>query len=79
MPFTAPHWISAAPLQALSFDWSVRAGVELAVLRLDLLDPLLSGNKWFKLRPHIEAAAAALPTWRAVCPRHWRKTATRWR
>ena len=59
MSFTAPHWIPAAPLQALSFDWSVRAGVELAVLRLDLLDPLLSGNKWFKLRPHIEAAAAA--------------------
>ena len=59
MPFTVPHWIPAAPLQALSFDWSVRAGVELAVLRLDLLDPLLSGNKWFKLRPHIEAAAAA--------------------
>ena len=59
MPFTAPHWIPAAPLQALSFDWSVRAGVELAVLRLDLLDPLLSGNKWFKLRPHIEASAAA--------------------
>ena len=29
------------------------------MLRLDLLDPLLSGNKWFKLRPHIEAAAAA--------------------
>ncbi|MEO4048195.1 pyridoxal-phosphate dependent enzyme [Pseudomonas sp. CAU 1711] len=59
MPFTAPHWTPVAPLQALSFDWLARAGVELAVLRLDLLDPLLSGNKWFKLRPHIEAAAAA--------------------
>jgi 1-aminocyclopropane-1-carboxylate deaminase len=46
-------------LQPLAFDWLVRAGVELAVLRLDLLDPLISGNKWFKLKPHIEAAAAA--------------------
>lgn len=59
MPFTVPHWTPLAPLQPLSFDWLARAGVELAVLRLDLLDPLLSGNKWFKLKPHIEAAAAA--------------------
>lgn len=59
MPFTVPHWAPGAPLQPLSFDWLTRAGVELAVLRLDLLDPLLSGNKWFKLKPHIEAAEAA--------------------
>jgi 1-aminocyclopropane-1-carboxylate deaminase len=58
MSFTASRW-TGAPLQPLSFDWLTRAGVELAVLRLDLLDPLLSGNKWFKLKPHIEAAAAA--------------------
>lgn len=59
MPFAAPCWAPSAPLHMLSFDWLARAGVELAVLRLDLLDLLLSGNKWFKLRPHIEAAAAA--------------------
>lgn len=28
------------------------------MLRLDLLDPLISGNKWFKLRHHLEQAAA---------------------
>lgn len=28
------------------------------MLRLDLLDPLISGNKWFKLRYHLEQAAA---------------------
>lgn len=48
-------WCPHAPLQRLSFDWL--AGVELAVLRLDLIDPLISGNKWFKLAPHLHAAA----------------------
>ena len=58
MPISFPDWQPHAPLQPVSFPWLGRAGVELAVLRLDLLDPLLSGNKWFKLRPHIEAAVA---------------------
>ncbi|WP_263142112.1 pyridoxal-phosphate dependent enzyme [Pseudomonas sp. RIT-PI-AD] len=39
------------------FDWLARAGVELALLRLDRLDPLISGNKWFKLEPHLARAA----------------------
>lgn len=59
MPITLPHWKPVAPLQPLPLDWLARARVEVAVLRLDLIDPLLSGNKWFKLAPHIEAAAAA--------------------
>lgn len=56
-PFLAAvsGWRPHAPLQRLSFDWL--AGVELAVLRLDLIDPLISGNKWFKLAPHLRAAA----------------------
>lgn len=45
------------PLQRVCLDWLQRAGVELAVLRLDLLDPLLSGNKWFKLRHHLQTAS----------------------
>lgn len=48
-------WHPQAPLQRLHFDWL--AGVELAVLRLDLIDPLISGNKWFKLAPHLRLAA----------------------
>jgi 1-aminocyclopropane-1-carboxylate deaminase len=59
MPIAPPHWTPSAPLQLLPLDWLARAGVKAAVLRLDLLDPLITGNKWFKLRPHIEAAAAA--------------------
>ncbi|MEX5340958.1 1-aminocyclopropane-1-carboxylate deaminase/D-cysteine desulfhydrase [Pseudomonas sp. I2] len=48
-----------APLQSLTLPWLDQAGVEVAVLRLDLVDPLLSGNKWFKLRHHLHEARAA--------------------
>nr|WP_208598727.1 pyridoxal-phosphate dependent enzyme [Pseudomonas guineae] len=51
-----PDWAPRAPLQALRLEWSIAAGVELAMLRLDLLDPLISGNKWFKLSHHLRAA-----------------------
>lgn len=47
-----------APLQRLHFAWLEGAGVELAVLRLDLIDPLISGNKWFKLLPYLQTARA---------------------
>lgn len=42
----------------MNLPWLEAAGVELACLRLDLLDPLLSGNKWFKLEPHLQQAMA---------------------
>ena len=32
--------------------------VEVDVLRLDQLDPVISGNKWFKLKYHLEDAKA---------------------
>ncbi|RMT82917.1 1-aminocyclopropane-1-carboxylate deaminase/D-cysteine desulfhydrase [Pseudomonas viridiflava] len=49
-------WQPAAPLQPLDFAWLQRAGVEVAILRLDLIDPLISGNKWFKLIGHLAQA-----------------------
>ena len=52
-------WHPHAPLQRLHLDWLQQAGVEVAVLRLDLIDPLISGNKWFKLTEHLHAARAA--------------------
>ncbi len=52
-------WEPYAPLQPLHLDWLARAGVEVAVLRLDLIDPLVSGNKWFKLHQPLRAAHAA--------------------
>ena len=47
------------PLQRLSLDWLLHAGIEVAVLRLDLVDAELSGNKWFKLTHHLAAAKLA--------------------
>ncbi|MGH8433197.1 MAG: 1-aminocyclopropane-1-carboxylate deaminase/D-cysteine desulfhydrase [Pseudomonas sp.] len=59
MSIVVPQWVPKAPLEPLRLDWLTRAGVELAVLRLDLIDSLISGNKWFKLTEHLLAAAAA--------------------
>ncbi|PYC15899.1 1-aminocyclopropane-1-carboxylate deaminase/D-cysteine desulfhydrase [Pseudomonas mosselii] len=48
-----------APLQRLDLPWLRHAGIKAAVLRLDLIDPLISGNKWFKLRHHLLQARKA--------------------
>ena len=50
-------WLPRAPLEPLPLDWL--NGVELAVLRLDRIDPLISGNKWFKLTGHLAQAQQA--------------------
>ncbi|GAB5335910.1 1-aminocyclopropane-1-carboxylate deaminase/D-cysteine desulfhydrase [Pseudomonas fluorescens] len=50
-------WLPRAPLEPLPLDWL--NGVELAVLRLDRIDPLISGNKWFKLTQHLADAQQA--------------------
>ena len=50
-------WLPHAPLEPLQLDWL--QGVELAVLRLDCIDPLISGNKWFKLIGHLAQAHTA--------------------
>lgn len=49
-------WPPAPTLQAVRCGWLQRAGVELALLRLDRIDPLISGNKWYKLAPHLAEA-----------------------
>ncbi|MCY1398994.1 1-aminocyclopropane-1-carboxylate deaminase [compost metagenome] len=41
----------------MRLDWLDTAGVELALLRLDLVDEQVSGNKWFKLAPYLRQAA----------------------
>ncbi len=38
------------PTQQINSAIAHRAGVELSVLRLDLMHPLVNGNKWFKLK-----------------------------
>jgi 1-aminocyclopropane-1-carboxylate deaminase len=47
------------PLQAIAPSWALAAGIELAVLRLDLVDPLISGNKSYKLAGFWQQAHAA--------------------
>ncbi|MEX3777435.1 1-aminocyclopropane-1-carboxylate deaminase/D-cysteine desulfhydrase [Pseudomonas sp. MYb118] len=47
------------PLEPLHLDWLTPAHLELAILRLDQIDPLISGNKWFKLTEHLKAADRA--------------------
>ncbi|WP_077047795.1 1-aminocyclopropane-1-carboxylate deaminase/D-cysteine desulfhydrase [Pseudomonas sp. KK4] len=49
-------WLPSAPLEHLNLDWLTMAGIDVAMLRLDLIDPLISGNKWFKLIDHFKAA-----------------------
>lgn len=51
--------LEQAPLQRIELPWLQQAGVQLAVLRLDLVDPELTGNKWFKLAHHLQAAREA--------------------
>lgn len=52
-------WQPQAPLEPLHLDWLSAASLELAILRLDLIDPFISGNKWFKLIEHLRAADRA--------------------
>ena len=49
-------WPPRPSLQTVRCSWLARAGVELALLRLDRIDPLISGNKWYKLAPHLAEA-----------------------
>lgn len=52
-------WLPHAPLEPLHLDWLGQSGIEVAVLRLDRIDPLISGNKWFKLIDHLRVASEA--------------------
>ncbi|MBF4558135.1 pyridoxal-phosphate dependent enzyme [Pseudomonas sp. p50] len=56
MLFPSSSWLPPIPLELVNFDWLTHAGIELAILRLDQIDPLISGNKWFKLIEHLKAA-----------------------
>ncbi|MCK1792589.1 1-aminocyclopropane-1-carboxylate deaminase/D-cysteine desulfhydrase [Pseudomonas violetae] len=49
-------WLPQAPLERLQLDWLSQSSIEVAILRLDQIDPLISGNKWFKLIEHLKVA-----------------------
>lgn len=48
--------LSYAPLQSVIDSTTVNSSVELSLLRLDLFSPLLSGNKYFKLKYNLQRA-----------------------
>ncbi|MCF5460845.1 1-aminocyclopropane-1-carboxylate deaminase, partial [Pseudomonas syringae] len=56
MMLDALGWQPTAPLERLNLPWLQDAGIEVAILRLDLIDALISGNKWFKLSEHLSLA-----------------------
>ncbi|QQQ52199.1 pyridoxal-phosphate dependent enzyme [Pseudomonas syringae] len=56
MMLDALGWQPTAPLERLNLPWLQKARVEVAILRLDLIDALISGNKWFKLSEHLSLA-----------------------
>ncbi|QVX14802.1 pyridoxal-phosphate dependent enzyme [Pseudomonas congelans] len=59
MMLDALGWQPTAPLERLNLPWLQEAGVEVAILRLDLINALISGNKWFKLSEHLSLAVDA--------------------
>jgi 1-aminocyclopropane-1-carboxylate deaminase len=48
--------IQSIPTQSIHADWLEQAGITLNVLRLDTVHPVVSGNKWFKLKYFLEEA-----------------------
>ncbi len=43
-------------MERLQASWLDAAGLTVLVLRLDCIDPLVSGNKWYKLTPYLAEA-----------------------
>ena len=43
-------------IQKLEHNSFIEAGIEVHVLRLDEIHPVISGNKWFKLKYNLEEA-----------------------
>ncbi|HXL58638.1 MAG TPA: pyridoxal-phosphate dependent enzyme, partial [Chitinophagaceae bacterium] len=43
-------------IQKINADWLRQNNVKLDVLRLDMIHPVISGNKWFKLKYYLQEA-----------------------
>lgn len=44
------------PIQTISYPDADKHKVKISILRLDLIHPLVNGNKWFKLKYNLQAA-----------------------
>ena len=56
---TLPDFITRIRTDQLNSEWLTSRHVEAAILRLDLMDYGLSGNKWFKLRENLRMARSS--------------------
>jgi len=54
--FLTPVNLQQAVLQPLHDELFVQKQISIAVLRLDRIHPVISGNKWFKLKYHLQQA-----------------------
>jgi 1-aminocyclopropane-1-carboxylate deaminase len=52
----AESWNYPSLIQPVRLPETTTADIHLDVLRLDTLHPIVSGNKWFKLKGHLQAA-----------------------
>ena len=43
-------------IDKLQIALTQQKNIEASVLRLDLIDPVISGNKWFKLKEYVQQA-----------------------
>lgn len=61
MPYDKEMFLQAfaRPLTTQVLPSSVVPGITAEVLRADLIDPLVSGNKWFKLRYYLDEALSS--------------------
>lgn len=53
---------STPPLQSIYTDFLTRHEVHADILRLDLVHPVVSGNKWYKLKYYLQQAVALKAT-----------------
>src|SRR5687767_10312807 len=49
-----PVILSEATVDKISFPIATEKDVKLSMLRLDKIHPVISGNKWFKLKYHLD-------------------------
>ncbi len=56
------HLTLPSPLHRIETSWTTQANIELYVKRDDLLHPIISGNKWRKLKAHLAWALAQDPS-----------------
>ena len=50
--------VRAPPVQRVDDPWLMAQGVQLSVLRLDLVHPTINDNKWYKLKYNLQRARA---------------------